>query len=75
MLNKRKALIGWLVYTVGKPIAKRALKSKAKGAVPGTRPGSRRPNLAAILAGLGALGGGLAFWRKRKSGGGETPQS
>ena len=55
MLNKRKALIGWLVYTVGKPFAKRALKSKAKGAVPGRKPGSRRPNLAAILASVEAI--------------------
>jgi LPXTG-motif cell wall-anchored protein len=66
VLNKRKALIGYLVYTAGKPIAKRALKQKAKEAVPGTRAGSRAPNTSAIVAGAGALLGGLLFWRKRR---------
>jgi LPXTG-motif cell wall-anchored protein len=75
MLNKRKALIGWLVYTIGKPIAKRAMKSKAKAAVPGTRPGSRKPNVAAIVAGASALLGGLMFWRRRRSEHEETPQT
>jgi hypothetical protein len=67
MLNKRRAMIGWLVYTAARPILKRAMKSKAKGAVPGTRAGSRAPNNAAILAMLAALVGGLMFWRSRKS--------
>jgi LPXTG-motif cell wall-anchored protein len=66
VLNKRKALIGYLVYTAGKPIAKRVVKRKAKGAVPGTREGSRLPNTSAIVAGAGALLGGLLFWRKRR---------
>ena len=74
MLNKRKAMIGWLVYTAAKPLAKRALRSKAKGAVPGTRGDSRRPNKAAILAGLGALVAGLMFWRRRGGDGdGDSP--
>jgi hypothetical protein len=67
MLNKRKAMMGWLVYTAAKPIAKRVLKRKAKGAVPGTRSGSKAPNKAAIVAGLAALGGALMFWRRRGS--------
>jgi LPXTG-motif cell wall-anchored protein len=67
MLNRRKAFIGYLVYKLGKPIAKRVMKRKAKGAVPGTREGSRAPNIPAILAGLGALAGGLLFWRKRRA--------
>ena len=68
MLNRRKATIGWLVYTLGKPIAKRALKSKAKSAVPGTRAGSRLPNASAIVAAAGAALGGLALWRRLRSG-------
>lgn len=64
MLNKRKAMIGWLVYTAAKPIAKRALRQKAKGAVPGGRAGGRGPNKAAVVAGLAALGAGLMFWRR-----------
>ena len=68
MLNRRRAMIGWLVYKAAKPLVKRAVRSKAKGAVPGTRKGSRAPNKAAILALLGAIVGGLMFWRKRRSG-------
>ncbi len=59
-------MIGWLVYTAAKPIAKRALRSKAKGAVPRRRSGSRKPNAAALVAGAGALLGGLLFWRNRR---------
>jgi hypothetical protein len=65
-VNKRKAIIGWLVYTAAKPIAKRALRSKAKSAVPGKQRGSRKPNVAALVAGAGALVGGLLFWRSRR---------
>ena len=76
MLNKRKAMLGWLVYTAAKPIVKRALKSKSKAAVPGTRSGSRAPNNAAIFAGLAAALGALMFWRKRQSNDEfETPES
>lgn len=66
-MNKRKAIIGWLVYTAGKPLAKRMLKSKAKAAVPGKKAGARRPNFAAILAAAGAAAGALMFWRRRGS--------
>jgi LPXTG-motif cell wall-anchored protein len=66
MLNRRKAFIGYLVYAIGKPVAKRVVKRKAKAAVPGTREGSRLPNTSAIVAGAGALLGGLLFWRKRR---------
>jgi LPXTG-motif cell wall-anchored protein len=71
MLNKRQAMIGWLVWVAAKPIAKQVMKRKARGAVPGTREGSRAPNKAAIVAGLGALAGALFFWRRRKAGNGE----
>ena len=67
MLNKRKAMVGWLVYTAAKPLAKRAVKSKAKSAVPGRRESSRGPSKAAVLAGAGALAGALMFWRSRGS--------
>ena len=65
MLNRRKAMLGWLVYTAAKPIAKRVLRQKAKGAVPGRRAKGRGPNKAAVVAGLGALVAGLMFWRRR----------
>ena len=73
MLNRRKAMIGWLVYTAAKPFVKRALRSRAKGAVPGTREGSRTPNNAAIVATLSALVGALIFWRSRRSEDEEEP--
>jgi hypothetical protein len=66
-MNKRKALIGWLVYTGGTTIAKRMLKAKAKAVVPGKKTGSRWPNFAAILAAVGAAVGVLMFWRSRGS--------
>jgi hypothetical protein len=58
MFSKRNAFIGWLVLTIGKPIAKR----KARQAVGGKRGGA----VAAGLAGLGAAVGGIMFWRKRR---------
>ena len=72
MMNRRKAMIGWLVYTAGKPLAKRALKSRAKSAksaVPGTS-GAKGAGAStgAILAAAGAALGALLFWRSRKSG-------
>jgi hypothetical protein len=66
MFSKKNAFIGWLVLTLGKPLAKR----KAKQAVGGKRGGV----IAAALAGIGAAIGGLMFWRKRR-GGSESPQS
>jgi uncharacterized protein HemX len=57
MLNKRKALIGYAVYAVTKPLAKRAMRTTAKSA---------KGKRAAMVAALGAAVGGLLFWRKRK---------
>jgi hypothetical protein len=74
-MNKRKALIGWIVYSVAKPIAKRVVKRKAKAAVPARRSGSRFvPNTAGIVAALAAVGGAVFFWRK-KSDGDESSES
>jgi hypothetical protein len=65
IFTKRNALLGWTAWKVGKGIAKK----KAKSAVPGTSKSRGKKKPAAILAGLGAALGGLAFLkRKRKSG-------
>jgi hypothetical protein len=73
MLNRRKAVIGWLVYSAAKPLVKNAVKDKAKKVKPGTGGSSRRvPKLAATAAGLGAAAGALVFWRSR-SGDDEPP--
>jgi hypothetical protein len=66
MFSKKNAIVGWLVLTIGKPIAKR----KARQAVGGKRGGA----IAAAVAGIGAAVGGLMFWRKRR-GGSESPGS
>jgi hypothetical protein len=65
MFNKRNAFIGWLVLTIGKPLAKR----KARQAMRGKRGGA----MAAAVAGIGAALGGLMFWRRRRSS--ESPES
>jgi hypothetical protein len=72
MLNRRKAMIGWLIYTAAKPLATRAFNAKAKkakGVVPGkssSKGGAARKG-AALLAAAGAVAGGLLFWRSRRS--------
>jgi hypothetical protein len=63
IFNRRNAVMGWLSWVV----AKRALKKKAKDAVPGTVEGSKRPNRGAIATGLAAVVGVLWFWRKKSS--------
>jgi hypothetical protein len=70
MLSKRKALIGYGVYAIGKPIAKRRLRKK----VPQPAKGSKKliGGIAAAVAAAGAAIGGLVFWRKRRSGSGES---
>jgi LPXTG-motif cell wall-anchored protein len=66
IFNRRYALIGWLVWNVGKRIGKR----KAKAAVPAIDPDTKRPNRPAIVSGLAALAGTLwVFSRKKRRGG------
>jgi hypothetical protein len=56
VLNRRNALLGWVVWQVGKRVA----KQKARAAVPSLDTESRRPNRAAVIAALAALG--LGAW-------------
>jgi hypothetical protein len=69
IVNRRNAMLGWTVWQVGKRVAKR----KAKGAVPGVDPETKRPNKPAIIAGLAAVGGLLMFWRRKGSDEGDPP--
>jgi hypothetical protein len=71
IFNKRNAVMGWLTWLT----AKRMLKRKARGAVPGTVEGSKRPNKGAIATGLAALGGILWFWRRKGSSDEQPPAS
>lgn len=61
ILNRRNAVVGWLVVKVGK----RVVRKKASDAVPSAKTGG------AAAGALAALGGALLFWRKRGAGGGE----
>ena len=62
MLSKRNAMLGWLVWKLGK----RAIKRKARAAVPVGGDARDRPvGLKAIVPAVAALGGALWFWRRR----------
>ncbi|HYZ20399.1 MAG TPA: LPXTG cell wall anchor domain-containing protein [Gaiellaceae bacterium] len=60
LVNRRNAVLGWVVWTVGK----RAAKRKARNAVSTDTARSKK----GVAAGLAALGGALLFWRRRRSG-------
>lgn len=62
IFNRRNAVLGWIVWNVGKRVGKR----KAREAVPGIDPETKRPNRPALLSGLAALGGALWFFGKKK---------
>ena len=57
IVNRRNALIGWVVVKAGK----RAAKRKAQGAVPTARTGG------AVAGALAALGGLLMLKRKKRT--------
>lgn len=57
IVNRRNALIGWVVVKAGK----RAAKRKAQGAVPTARTGR------AVAGALAALGGLLMLKRKKRT--------
>jgi hypothetical protein len=57
VFSKRNAIIGWVVYSIAKRRARKAVPGKKGGAIAG-----------GALAGLGGLLGALMFWRKRRSG-------
>jgi len=58
MLSKRKALIGYGVYAVAKPMAKRALRSKTTGL-------TRKSKILAALGAVGAAAAALLVRRRR----------
>jgi hypothetical protein len=58
IVNRRNAVIGWLVVKIGK----RAAKKKAQGAVPNARKGG------ALAGSIAALGGLLMLKRRKRTG-------
>ena len=66
IVNKRNAIIGWVVVKAGK----RAVKKKAQSAAPA----AKRTGGAAAAA-LATLGGMLFFWRRKRGGSPGRPVS
>jgi hypothetical protein len=65
IINRRNAVLGWLAWTAGK----RAMRRKAKGAVPAIDRDTKRPNRGAVvLSSLAAAGGAMWFWRRARKG-------
>jgi hypothetical protein len=60
IVNRRNAVVGWLVWMVGKDYAKR----KAKSAVPTVEDG--RPNKPLYAVAIAGLVGALTFWRAHR---------
>ncbi len=68
VFNRRNAVVGWVVVLAGK----RALKKKAKDAVPSVDPETKKPNKSAIALLVAGAVGLLTFWRKRSGGADDT---
>ena len=66
MLTKRKALIGYGVYTIAKPLAKAKLLKKLPDPPKKRSKKKLAGGIAAAIAAAGAAAGGLVFWRKRR---------
>ena len=58
IVNKRNAVVGWIVLKAGK----RAVKKKAQDVAPSKRGGG------AVAGALAAVGGVLVFWRRKRGG-------
>ena len=70
IVNRRNAVLGWVVWTAGKTVAKqvvwRAGKQKAKEAVPGRgRHAGLNKSAIALIAAIGSL---VFFWLKKSDG-------
>ena len=61
IINRRNAVLGWGVWTIGKRVAKR----KAKSAAPSVEGG--KPNKSLIAMGVAGAVGALTFWRKQRA--------
>jgi hypothetical protein len=65
IVNRRNAVVGWVVFKLGKRVARR----KAKGAVPRVERGRPNKSALAVVAGAvgGAVAGALTFWRRKRA--------
>lgn len=67
IVNRRNAVLGWTVWSVGKRVAKR----KAKQAVPSIDIETKRPNKSAVAL-LVAAAAGIASFVKSRIGGSDS---
>jgi hypothetical protein len=61
IVNRRNAVLGWSVWTIGKRVAKR----KAKSATPTVEGG--RPNKSLLAVAIAGAVGALTFWRRQRA--------
>jgi hypothetical protein len=64
LFNRRNALLGWLVWTIGKRVAKR----KAQAAIPSIDRKTKRPNIPTVVLALAGAGAVAFFWFRRDGG-------
>ena len=62
IVNRRNAVLGWVVWQAGKRFAKK----KAKSAVPSTETIASKKG-SAVAAVIAAVAGTLMFWRRRSA--------
>ena len=76
MLNRRKAMIGWLVYSAAKPLAKQRREGPGEEVREGlggdvgageAAAAAASPGSAARVVALAAVAGGLRYWRRSRS--------
>ena len=60
IVNRRNAVLGWGVWTIGKRVAKR----KAKSAAPTVESG--RPSKSLLALTIAGAVGALTFWRRHR---------
>jgi hypothetical protein len=63
IVNRRNAVLGWVVWETGKRVAKR----KAKSVVPTGESISGGRRKSAVAAMIAAVAGTLMFWRRRSA--------
>ena len=64
IVNRRNAVLGWIVWQTGKRVAKRKAKSVVPTTGDGASVGKKKPAIAALIA---AAAGTAMFWRRRSA--------
>jgi ferric-dicitrate binding protein FerR (iron transport regulator) len=64
IVNRRNAILGWLVWAMFKNVASR----KARAAVPSIDTAGRRPNVPLVALALAGAGAAAYFWWRHDGG-------